>query len=308
MEDNHETKDTCKKVDKTIALLLIAGLVYAVYFTELGKPVSPMENQQIALYDQTAIPTLFVKWSQVPTVKLDWAYADQRLLKFSLNIYNLPANSVPEDWICIPQIKIDNPVPRRLTGYAMTPFYDSTGEAFQAVYEYEIDARDCVALAIDMNLVIGPCTNYGNFQETNVTPEVVPELVGVYHLNFQVPVIESMPSLSLTPTYTAVTVWRDVPIFPGGIESNDYPSDYPIYNYIVENVGFDLLQEFYKDQMKAAGWELFSEDHKNKTSNREFAEFYFSKPNTVADIQILERNTNSYHIYIRAYDDPVFEE
>ena len=292
---------------KIIALLLIASLVYVVYFTELGKPEFPTEDQQIALYDQTAVPTLFVKWSHVPVVKLDWAYADQRLLKFSLNIYNLPANSVPEDWICIPQIKIDNPIPRRLTGYAMTPFYDSTGEAVQAIYEYEVDARDRVALAIDLNLVIGPCANYGNFQETNVTPEVVPERVGVYHLNFQVPVIESMPSLALTPTYKAVTVWRDVPIFPGGIESNDYPSDYPIYNYIVENVEFDLLQEFYKDQMKAAGWELFSEDHKNKISNREFASFNFSMPDTVVVIQILGWDTNSYHISILAYDDPVIE-
>jgi len=291
---------------KIVALLLVASLVYVVYFTELGKPDFPTEDQQIAIYDQTAVPTLFVKWSHVPVVKLDWAYADQRLLKFSLNIYNLPANSVPEDWICIPQIKIDNPIPRRLTGYAMTPFYDSAGEAVQAIYEYEVDVRDHVALVIDMNLVIGPCANYGNSQETNVTPEVVPERVGVYNLNFQVPVIESMPSLELTPTYTAVTVWRDVPIFPGGIESNDYPSDYPIYNYIVENVEFDLLQEFYKDQMKAAGWELFSEDHKNKISNREFTSFYFSMSDRVVDIQILEWDTNSYHISILPYDDPVF--
>lgn len=291
---------------KIVALLLVASLVYVVYFTELGKPDFPTEDQQIAIYDQTVVPTLFVKWSHVPVVKLDWAYADQRLLKFSLNIYNLPANSVPEDWICIPQIKIDNPIPRRLTGYAMTPFYDSAGEAVQAIYEYEVDVRDHVALVIDMNLVIGPCANYGNSQETNVTPEVVPERVGVYNLNFQVPVIESMPSLELTPTYTAVTVWRDVPIFPGGIESNDYPSDYPIYNYIVENVEFDLLQEFYKDQMKAAGWELFSEDHKNKISNREFTSFYFSMSDRVVDIQILEWDTNSYHISILPYDDPVF--
>ena len=293
---------------KTIALLLIAGLFYAVYFTELGKPESSTENQQIILYDQTAVPTLFVKWSQVPTIKLDWAYADQRLLKFSLNIYNLPANSIPEDWICNPQIKIDNPIPRRLTGYTMTLFYDATGEAVQVIYEYEIDARDRVALAIDMNLVIGPCANYLNFQETNVTPEVIPELVGNYYLSFQVPVIESKSSLSLTPTNTALTVWRDVPIFPGGVESNDYPADYPLYNYIVKNVEFDILQEFYKDQMLAAGWELLSENFRNEISSREFAQFYFSKPNTVVDIQILELNTNSYLVSIRAYDDPVSEE
>lgn len=294
---------------KIIALLLITGLLYTVYFTELGKPEFPTQNQQIGLYDQTAVPTLFVKWSNVPSVKLDWAYADQRLLKLSLNVYRLPANSVPDDWICIPRIKIDDPVPRKLSGYTMTPFHDASGEAVQVVFEYEIDARGRDTLAINMDLVIGPCTNYLNFQETNVTPEVIPELVGNYHLSFQVPVIESTSSASLTPTYTAVTVWRDVPIFPGGIESNDYyTTDYPIYNYIVENVEFDILQAFYKDQMQAAGWELFSESYENIFDNREYAQFYFSRPSMVMVVQILQWETNSYHVSILAYEDPVFEE
>lgn len=291
---------------RNIVLLLLAGLVYVVYFTELGKPESPTENQQIGLYDQTAVPTLFVKWSKVPTVKLDWTYADQRLLKFSLIVYQLPANSIPDDWICIPRIKIDDPVPRKLSGYTMTPFHDASGEAVQVIYEYEIDARDRDTLAIDMDLVIGPCADYLNFQETNVTPEVIPELVGNYHLSFQVPVMENMSSLSLTPTYATVTAWRDVPIFPGGIESNDYyTTDYPLYNYIVENVEFDILQGFYKDQMQAAGWELFSESHENKIGNRRFAQFYFSRPNMVMVIQIYQWDTNSYHVSILAYDDPV---
>lgn len=294
---------------KIIALLLITGLLYTVYFTELGKPEFPTQNQQIGLYDQTAVPTLFVKWSNVPSVKLDWAYADQRLLKLSLNVYRLPANSVPDDWICIPRIKIDDPVPRKLSGYTMTPFHDASGEAVQVVFEYEIDARGRDTLAINMDLVIGPCANYLNFQETNVTPEVIPELVGNYHLSFQVPVIESTSSASLTPTYTAVTVWRDVPIFPGGIESNDYyTTDQPLYNYIVENVEFDILQAFYKGQMQAAGWELFSESREKVIGNRESAQFYFSRPSMVMVVQILQWETNSYHVSILAYEDPVFEE
>lgn len=292
---------------KNIVLLLIAGLAYVVYFTELGKPEFFTDDQQIALYDQTAVPTFFVKWSKTPVVKLDWAYADQHFLKFSLKIYNLPANSIPDDWICIPRITMDNPIPRRLAGYEITPVHDTTGGAIQIIYEYEIDANGIDALTVDMDLVIGPCANYLNFQETNVTPEVVPELVGNYHLSFQVPVIESTSSLSLTPTYTAVTVWRDVPIFPGGVESNDYKAGSLLYNYIVKNVELDVLQGFYKDQMQATGWELFFESHENKISNREFTEFYFSRPDTVADIQILQWGENSYQVHILIYNDPDFE-
>jgi len=102
---------------KAILAMLIAGLLYAVYFTELGRIESSESDKNITIYGQTAAPTLFVQWQQVPTVELDWAYANRDLLKFALKIRGLETNMDPADWICSPYITMDKPVERRPSGH-----------------------------------------------------------------------------------------------------------------------------------------------------------------------------------------------
>lgn len=281
-------------------MILIASLIYAVYFTELGKPESSESDQQITMYDQTAAPTLFVKWQTVPTVKLDWAYANQNLLKFSLKIYDLGPNIDPADWICNPYIKMDKPVPRRLSGYQMRTVHDTLGESIQATYEYEINASGYDSLAIDMDITIGPCADYLNFQETNVTPSVMPELVGNYHLRFQVPVRISTPSssLSLTPTSMETGAWRDMPIFPGGIESNDTTADQPVYHYIIENTDIDAVQRFYKSQMKSEGWELLGVADLSGADSGKAHTLWFAKDQDIVTIDVFVKE-NGTHVMLR---------
>ena len=287
------------KWTRTIVIVLFASLVYAVYFTDLGKPESPESEKSITTYGQTAIPTIFVQWSPVPIIELDWAYANQDLLKFAIIIHNLEPNIDPVDWICSPHITMDKPVPRRLSRYEMNPVYDASGAAVRATYEYEINAIGYDSLAIDMDIIIGPCANYLNFQETNVTPFIIPELVGNYHLSFQVPVKLGTPnpSLSLTPTHMAMETWRGLPIFPGSIETNDLTADYPVYQYIIENVDINTVQDFYENQMQTAGWELLGIADTSVTNTGEAYSLWFAKDQDVVTIGVFMKE-NTTHVLI----------
>ena len=98
-----------------IVILFVAGLFYAVYFTDLGKPPPPDSARTITAYDKTALPTTFAVETQVPTVELDWAYANQDRLKIAVKIRGLETNSYPGDWICDPYVAIDKPIPHQLS-------------------------------------------------------------------------------------------------------------------------------------------------------------------------------------------------
>lgn len=264
---------------KAIVILLVGSLIYAVYFTELGKPETSESDQQISMYDQTAAPTLFVKWQQVPTVRLDWAYADQNLLKFSLKIHDLGTNIDPADWICNPYITMDKPIPRRLSGYQMRTVYDTLGEFIQATYEYEINAGGYDSLAIEMDVTIGPCADYLNFQESNVTPEVIPELVGNYHLSFQVPIKSSTPLPSKnTP---ALTIWNGISIYPGARELRN---EKEFYFYSVQDSPKNV-EAFYEDKMASEGWKNFNRSEM-KINNDQEVQLYYSRSENIIMISI----------------------
>ncbi|HET9588812.1 MAG TPA: hypothetical protein VFO91_08490 [Anaerolineales bacterium] len=292
-------KPIFKWITATVALL-VAGLIYAVYFTELGKPISSESDHQITIYEQIAAPTLFVKWQQVPTVALAWADANQNLLKFTIIIQGLEANWDPADWVCNPYVTIDPPIPRRLSSSQMGTIYDSSGEAVQAIYEYEIDAGGYDLLTIKMDIVIGPCANYFNFQQSNVTPEDIPELVGKYQLRFQVPIRLTIPpaSLSLTPASTAVVTWRDLPIFPGGIESNDTMVDQPVYRYVIEKADIETVRRFYQDEMEAAGWELLGTANPDVRGMGKNYQLWFAKDEDAVTVDVFVKD-NVTHVMIR---------
>lgn len=274
---------------KILVVMLLGSLIYAVYFTELGKP-EPIENErQIRMYGQTAAPTLFVKWQTVPTVELDWAYASRNLLKFSVVIHDLEVTIDPEEWICNPRITMDRPVPRRLRSYEMRIVYGTSGETIQATYEYEIVAGGRDSLALEMDITIGPCADYLNFQESNVTPSFIPELVGNYHLSFQVPVTGANPSPSLTPA-GVLDMWRDLPIFPGGIESNDFTADLPVYRYIVEEATVDAVRRFYEDRMQETKWESLAAMNVGAMDIGKAYTLYFTRGQELAVIDIYSKD------------------
>lgn len=241
---------------KAILVLFVTGLFYAVYFTELGRPESSESPKNITTYNKTALPTIFVKETQVPSVELDWAYANEDLLKFAIKIRGLEINHL-SDWICDPYITIDNPIQYQLRRRSLEPIYDASGKFIQAAYEYEVNIRNYDSLKIDLDLTIGPCGEHFNFQETNVTPLALPKLIGNYHLSFQVPVKISTPSafLTLTPQSTAVAVWEDIPVYPGAWEVTD---DLPGYHYSVSNIDPHTLMLYYRNEMRDTNWELLS--------------------------------------------------
>jgi hypothetical protein len=293
-----KNKKSISKWIKAIVMILLASLIYAVYFTELGKPESSASEKGITIYDQTALPTIFAETSRVPTVELDWAFASNGLLKFAISVRGLETDLNPSDLICNPHITIDKPVPRRLSGYEMRTVYDTSGESIQATYEYEINASGYDLLAIEMDTTIGPCADYLNFQETNVTLSApLPDLIANYHLSFQVPVKISTPSLSLTPRSTAMDVWRDLPIFPGGIESNDTTADHPIYHYIIENADVDAVQRFYKGQMQATGWQLLGTSDMGGADIGKAYALWFAKAQDIVTIDVFAKE-NMTHVII----------
>lgn len=176
---------------KTVVFVIVVvgiGLIFAVYFTDFGKSQLTQNSQSIEKFNQTAIPTIFAKSSKIPSVELVSAHADRKLLEITFKIYGLDTNINPTDWICNPYIRIDKPVQHRLSEYSISPVDNESGTLFQATYGYEINAEGYNSLAISLDLTIGPCADYLNFQETNVTPSTLPDLIGNYHLSFQVPV------------------------------------------------------------------------------------------------------------------------
>jgi hypothetical protein len=283
---------------KTIVIILLASLIYAVYFTEAGGPESSKSEKNISTYGQTAVPTIFVQWSPVPIIEIDWIDANRNLLKFTIIIHNLETNMNPEEWICGPRLKIEKPVSHRLTRYDMDPVYYASGESVRATYEYEISASDYVALAVNMEIIIGPCAGYLNFKDTSVTPFIRPELVGNYHLNFQVPVKLSTPSAPLTPSLMLKDTWRGLLIFPGGIETHDLSDGYPVYHYIVASTDLDTVRHFYEDQLLDAGWQLLGIGETSVANEGEGSSLWFARDKELITIDIFMQEDRT-HVLIQ---------
>jgi hypothetical protein len=250
-------KKPASKWIKVIVVLFMAGLFYAVYFTKLGKPESSESPRNITLYDRTAIPTIFVKETHAPAVELEWAYANQDLLKFAIKIRGLETTGDLGDWICDPYMTIDQSIQYQLRTRDLGPVYDAEGEFIRATYEYEVNTGDSDSLNVNLDLTIGPCGEQFNFQENNITPSAMPNLIGNYHLKFQVPIKLSISSLSetLTPQSTAMAAWEDIPIYPGALRVKD---DTVGYHYSIDNIDPHTLMLYYRNEMRNTDWELLS--------------------------------------------------
>lgn len=258
---------------KRILIFLLAALIYVVYFTPWGKPLQTNEPP-MTFYNQTAVPTIFAQWSPVPTVELEWAYASQNLLQIVLKLHDLETNMNPVDWVCDPYIRTDKPIALRLAGVEYSRLYDAAGEAIQILYEYEIHASKYDFLTVDIDTTVGPCAD-SNPQEPNKTRL---ELVGNYHLSFQVPVKISTP---LPPT-PAVATWNGIPIYP---EANELDNEVEFYTYTIQDTAEDV-EAFYNHELTLQGWTKF--ERSNMIINgRQGVDLYFSKSESIIMISIL---------------------
>jgi|GEM_PF-2837492 len=250
-------KKPASKWIKVIVVLFMAGLFYAVYFTKLGKPESSESPRNITLYDRTAISTIFVKETDAPAVELEWAYANQDLLKFAIKIRGLETTDNLGEWICDPYMTIDQSIQYQLRTRDLGPVYDAEGEFIRATYEYEVNTGDYDSLKVDLDLTIGPCGEQFNFQENNITPLAITNLIGNYHLTFQLPVKIStpFPLLTLTPQSTAMSAWEDIPVYPGALEVED---DTIGYHYSVDKINPHTVMLYYRSKMRDTNWKLLS--------------------------------------------------
>lgn len=179
------SKETVMKWVRRVGILLLVALLYLVYFTDLGSLQQVDNPQRITTYHQLAHPTLFVELRKAPRVKLDWVYADRNTMTLALNIRGLSTEAELSNWICDPYITTNKPIKPWLSRRDLMRSADNEGEYIQATYQYKIAAQQINSFTVDLDLTIGPCADYRNFQETNVIPTAV-HLVGNYHLNFQV--------------------------------------------------------------------------------------------------------------------------
>jgi len=185
-------KNNIPKIAILILLILISfGVIYGIYMTRLQSAPSQEFTNQNEQYNQTAIPTIFAPTQYPSTVTLNWAYANPNLLRLNLTISGLELVANVDDLenvICNPYINPDEPVSLTLN-YREAQIPSVIGEPIELTYEYNMDASKYESLMFNLDLTIGSCANYLNFQETNVTPSSpLPDLIANYHLSFQVPV------------------------------------------------------------------------------------------------------------------------
>jgi hypothetical protein len=263
----------------------------------LGKPEPTQSSKGVTLYDKTAAPTMFVQVTDVPTVEMDWAYADETSLNIAIKIRGLEIDGDASDWICDPYLMIDKPVQYHLHSRQFGPVYDTAGRFTRAMYGYEIDAEDYTSLKVDLDLTIGPCGEYFNFPEANITPTVIPKLIGNFHLSFQVPVevTPSSASETITPVSTALARWNDIPIYPGALEFSD---DRPGYHYTVDTATPYTLMTYYRHEMPSTSWKLLSiEDVRGVTLHSGYTILYSKDKDMLSiDIFVFENLT---HVLLR---------
>jgi hypothetical protein len=176
------------QASKLIALTIVLNLMAC---KPALQPVQTPIPKGSTVYNTIATPTVFAKPPQtIPSVKLNWVYADPKLFKFDMTITGLDSNANIDDLVCNPYMNIKEPISygsggerdvNRLTG--------QQGNPVELTYIYVLDPPiQYKSLDVDMLVTLGPCAEYLNAQESNVTPTFIPPLIANYHFVFQVPV------------------------------------------------------------------------------------------------------------------------
>ncbi len=178
-------KNIFRRIAIPFLLILIGiGAVYGASWLWSGA------HRQASAYNQIALPTIFAPTTHPPVVTLDWAQASSNHLKLNFKITGLEAvvnGDDLENTVCNPYI-ITNPAVSLIFSQRDAQISGKRDAPIEITYEYEMNPGSHKSLDIDLDLTIGPCADYLNAQESNVTPSVIPPLIGNYHLNFKVPV------------------------------------------------------------------------------------------------------------------------
>jgi hypothetical protein len=245
-----------------LLILAVAACVYAYHRLMMDPGLQGVEDAgMITDFERTAEPTTFptppwqlgvytdiAQTSNGITVTLNWAYADESRMAIQLTIDGLevPEGVDLEELICKPYITSDEGVSRRLYKGGPEILEDKSGKPIILTYVYEqaVDTHQYKYLNLDLDLTLGPCADYLNFDEVylNKPMPTPPPLIGNYHLRFQVPVYEGMTiapeqtidahglsmrleTITLSPSYTNVLLCYDPPNLNLATEENDWMPD-----------------------------------------------------------------------------------
>lgn len=97
----------------------------------------------------------------------------------------------------------------------------------------------------------------------------------------------AMPSQPLARGTSANNEWKGVPVFPGATERGDTSVD--VRTYVISNASILNVVDFYKEQMKATGWELLGIGNTSMKGIGEAYTLWFSKGRDLLVIEIFTK-------------------
>jgi len=173
-----------------IILVITIIAINTAACSPLAQPTQDQITPGLTTYNITAVPTIFAKPPQTaPSVKLNWASANRQVLKIDLTVTGLDPKVNVSDLVCDPYLLTKPAIQYDSSpGRDVKPLTDQPGNPLELTYQYSLHPNEYKSIDIEMDVTIGPCADYLNFQETNVTPSAIPDLLGNYHFSFRVPV------------------------------------------------------------------------------------------------------------------------
>lgn len=286
-----------------LILAILAACGYASYRIMMDPGLQAVEEAgMVTDLDMTAGPTVFAEPPWPPrsfdgiaqtlkgiTVTLNWAYADESRMAMQLTLsgLNVPQGVYLEDIICRPYITSDEDVSLTLYDGDANILEDRPGKPIELTYVYhlQMDTRQYDYLNFDLDLTIGPCSDYLNFLEVDVDqplPTPIP-LIGNYHLKFRVPVYKAititpdqtvtanglsirLESITISPSYSELRLCYHPPNTVGFPEATDWMPEATIrigesepapYAYFSDNIGAINQSEYCAD----LGFEVAYDGH-----------------------------------------------
>jgi len=120
--------------------------------------------------------------------------------------------------------------------------------------------------------------------------------ITVFLLLFVVFVAACAPSNTATPSQSstrsaASNKWEGIPVFPGAAERSDN-NIVGARSYTVSNTGIFDVVNFYKEQMKATGWELLGVGNTSVKGVGQAYSLWFSKGGDLLVVEIFTRKGN----------------
>ncbi|GAP16031.1 hypothetical protein LARV_03827 [Longilinea arvoryzae] len=201
-----------------IALVMVTAAAYAFYRIMIDPGLQAVQDAGlVSVKNQPAQSTLFARQTSpagnlagtaTPSIEnlkvnLNWAYADEARVAFQITITGLNAQQAADinNFVCNPYITNDSGVHIGVNLADVNIHADQQWNSIDLTYigYQRLDASKQSTINLSLDLTVGPCGPYWNFEENNL-PEMTPYPVyGNYHLDFQTPVY---PGVSILPGQT----------------------------------------------------------------------------------------------------------